>query len=129
MRSLPWKKRIIIVATNRELANEHYSRRLWMAIKNITVMHGFSRRGWVDFCIAYFRDMNGLVEFQWRNGMPYVPPDWDAWFRDPDARWLSYYLQESNGLPKMRSHLYSRLRVFDAVIRALWPNIAKRIGE
>lgn len=123
--SLPAEKPIIVVASNRELENEHYSRRLWMAIKNIMIMHGVSRRRWVDFCISVFRD--GVVEFQWANGMTYVPPDWETCFRDPDARWLSFYLQECNGIPKMRSHQYSRLRVFDAVIRARWPNIAKWI--
>ncbi len=62
--------------------------------------------------------------------MPYVPPDWDIWFNDHEARWMSYYLQqEFDGAPKMRSRLYSRLRVFDAVIRARWPNIAKHIRE
>lgn len=118
---------IITVATNKELSNEHYYRRLWMAIKNLMSIHGFSRRGWVDFCINYFRDKDGIVKLQWANDMPYVLPDWDTWFSDPDARWLSYYLQECNGIPKIHSHLYSRLRVFDAVIRAKWPSIAMRI--
>lgn len=127
MTGLPSQKRIIIVATNRELANEHYYRRLWIAIRNLS--DEFSRRQLVDHCIAYFRDVSRLVNFQWPNGMPYVPPDWDTWFNDLDARWLSYFLQELNGSPKMRSHLYSRLRVFDAVIRAKWPNIAKWIRE
>ncbi len=128
--SLPARKRIITMASNWELANEHYYRRLWMTIRNLVGKRCcFSRREWVDFCVAYFRDMNETVEFQWQNGMPYVLPDWDTWFRDTDARWLSYYLQEDNGLPKMHSHLYGRLRVFDAVIRARWPNIAKRIRK
>lgn len=121
------EKRIIIVATNRELAGEHYYKRLWIAIRNLS--EEFSRRKWVDCCIGYFRDMDGAVEFQWPNGTPYLPPDWDNLFSDADARWLSFYLEEFNGSPKMRSNLYSRLRVFDAVIRAKWPNIAKRIQE
>ena len=125
--SAPLEKRIIVVATNKELSNEHYYRRLWIVMRNLS--EGFSRRRWVDFCIAYFRDTDGTVEFRWPNGMPYMPPDWDTLFNDGDARWLSFYLEQINGVPKRRSHLYSRLRVFDAVIRARWPNIAKRIRE
>jgi hypothetical protein len=125
---LPVKVRKIIMATNRELSNEHYYRRLWLMLRNL-VGKGrlFSRREWVEFCIAYFRDMNGKVEFWWKSGIPYVPPDWDILFPDADCRWLSDYLQECKGEPKSHSPLYGRLRVFDAVIQARWPHIAKRI--
>lgn len=124
---LPMDEQIVTVATNKELENEHYYRRLWIAIINLMAMHGFSRRGWVDLCINYFRDVNGKAKFQWPNGMPYVLPDWDTLFSDADCRWVSDYLQACNGEPKRHSPLYSRLRVFDAVIRAKWPNIAKSI--
>lgn len=124
---LPEENEPVFMATNRELENEHYYWRLWMTVKNLMLIHKFSRREWVEFCIAYFRDMAGVQKFQWRDGTPYVLPDWDTVFGDPDCRWLSYYLQECNGLPKMHSHLYSRLRIFDAVIRARWPHIARWI--
>ncbi|MDR4468468.1 MAG: hypothetical protein MRJ68_09245 [Nitrospira sp.] len=125
--ALPSGKRVIIVATNKTLSNEHYYNRLWIAIKNLSAIHGISRRQWVDLCIACFRDTYGSMEFRWPNGVPYEPPDWDVWFPDGEARWLSYYLAGSNGCPKSRSHLYGRLRVFDLVIRVRWPNIAKGI--
>lgn len=125
--ALPAVKRIIIVATNRELMNEHRYKRQWTATKNIMAMHGYSRRGWVDFCIDTYRDTYGKYEFQWPCGMAYVLPDWDVLFSDPDCRWLSDYLEECKGEPKSHSPLYGRLRVFDAVIQIRWPNIAKRI--
>lgn len=118
---------VIVVATNKELSSEHYYRRLWIVMKYLS--DELSRRQLVALCIAYYRDMYGKVHFQWPDGTPYVLPEWDIWFRDPEARWLSYYLEQCNGLPKRRSHLYSRLRVFDAFIRARWPKIAKRIRE
>ncbi len=124
---LPSERRIIIVATNKELSCEHYYRRLWIVMRNLS--DEFSRRQLVDVCIGYYRDMNGKLDFKWPGGMPYILPDWDIWFSDPDGRWLSYFLEQCNGLPKRRSHLYSRLRVFDAFIRARWPNIARWIKE
>lgn len=127
--ALPVKKRKIIMATNRELANEHRYRRLWITIKNLMGKDGFSRRKFVDFCINCFRDKNETVECQWPGGMTYVLPDWDILFPDSDCRWLSDYLEECNGLPKRRSPMYSRLRIFDAVIQMCWPNIARRIRE
>lgn len=125
--AVPSWKRVIIVATNKELESEHRYRRLWMAIKNLMELLGISRRQWVDFCIGVFRDSYGLVEFRWPNGQPYVLPEWEVLFKDADARWLSYYLVGCNGCPKSHSHLYGRLRVFDAVIRLRWPKIARWI--
>ncbi len=106
---LPSERRIIIVATNKELSCEHYYRRLWIVMRNLS--DEFSRRQLVDVCIGYYRDMNGKLDFKWPGGIPYILPDWDIWFSDPDGRWLSYFLEQCNGLPKRRSHLYSRLRV------------------
>lgn len=125
--AVPSRKRVIIVASNKNLADEHQYRRRWIAIKNILQMLGISRRQWIDLCIASFRNAYGLVEFRWPNGLPYVRPDWDVLFPDPDARWLSYYLEGCNGCPKAHSHLYGRLRVFDAVIQVRWPKIARWI--
>lgn len=127
--ALPSRKRIIIVATNRELSNEHRYKRQWVATKNLIATHDFSRRGWVDFCINCYRDTYGRVDFRWSSGMAYILPEWDILFPDSDCRWLSYYLQECKGEPKSHSPLYSRLRVFDAAIQIRWPNIAKRIRE
>lgn len=125
--ALPSRKRIIIMATNRELMNEHRYKRQWIATKSLMATHRFSRRGWVDGCIDCYRDTNETIELQWHGGMAYVLPDWDILFPDSDSRWLSYYLQECKGEPKSHSPLYSRLRVFDAFIQIRWPNIAKRI--
>jgi len=125
--AVPSRKRVIIVATNRELASEHYYIRLWMAMKNLSEIHGISRRQWMALVIACFRDAYGSVEFQWPNGIPYVLPEWDVLFKDLDGRWISIYLAGCNGCPKSRSHIYGRLRVFDAVIRLRWPKIARRI--
>lgn len=126
--AVPSRKRVtLVVATNKELANEHYYIRLWMAMKNLSEIHGISRRRWIALAIACFRDADGSVEFIWPNGLPYVLPEWDILFNDLDGRWLSLYLASCNGCPKSHSHLYGRLRVFDAVIRLRWPNIARGI--
>ena len=127
---LPSGKRVILVATNKDLADEHYYRRLWITMRNLSDMYDISRRQWVSLSIATFRDASESLELRWPNGMPYVPPDWGVCFKDGDARWFSYYLEEGcNGSPKRRFKLFSRLRVFDAVIRVRWPHIAKRIRE
>ncbi len=74
------ERRIIIVATNKELSCEHYYRRLWIVMRNLS--DEFSRRQLVDVCIGYYRDMNGKLDKfgAWQGGIPYIPGHWDIWY-------------------------------------------------
>ncbi|MEE8058043.1 MAG: hypothetical protein V3T17_09420 [Pseudomonadales bacterium] len=102
------RKRIIYVATTKELLNMSYYRRLWLAARNISI----PRRAWLDELANTLRDFNGNVIH--RSGIPYDLPLVDEIFGDDyDMRWLGYYLQPDKigKSPKSISRKLERLRL------------------
>ena len=60
-------RKTVYVATNAELMNEHYYRRLWIAVRNISI----PRRDWLDGLDGLadaFRDAD--VELLYKSGEP-----------------------------------------------------------
>ena len=120
------RKRVIYVATTEELRNEHYYRRLWMAVRNISI----PRRAWLDELSNTFRDFQGNAIH--RSGLPYALPLVDEVFGDDyDMRWLGYYLQpdSNDNYPKSQSRKMERLRLLDLYFRIRHPEISYHFGR
>lgn len=115
---------VVYVATDAELRNEHYYRRLWMAMRSREI----PRRDWLDELANTFRDAE--AEFCYRSGKPYELPDIDDIFDDPDMRWISAFLQPGadGEMPASRSTKLERLRVLDLYFRVRYPLIARHFG-
>ena len=119
-------KRTVILATSAELMNEHYYRRLWIAVRNMEV----PRREWLDELANTFRDYDGVVLYT--SGQTYQVPFVDEVFGDdPDMRWLSYYLKSdpSGNRPQSRSRKLERLQILDLYFRIKHPDIAAHFGR
>ncbi len=119
-------KRVIVVATQSELMNEHYYRRLWLAARNLSI----PRRGWLDEIASCFCDFRGNIIY--RSGEPYpIPLADDVFGDDPDMRWLSYYLNadESGTVPRTISRKIERLQLIDLYFRINHPNLASHFGK
>ena len=119
-------KRVVTVATDDELLNEHYYRRQWLAARNLKA----SRRKWLDILSDTF--VLDDVTFIYPSGLPYMVPDIDTVFgEDPDMRWFSYYLLDdgTEQYPRIRSRILSRLRLIDLYFRVRHPRIAAHFGK
>lgn len=120
------RKRVVVLATDAELRNEHYYKRLWIAVKNLNL----PRRIWIEELATCFRDFQGkLIK---ASGDEYQIPDLDEVFGDdPDMRWLGYYLEADTDqdLPKSTSRKLERLRLLDLYFRIQFPMIALHFGK
>lgn len=116
--------RVICVATNDQLTNAAYLRRLWIAARNLAI----SRRKLIDQMAATIYDFRGRII--WPNGIKWVIPDIDDLF-DIDGRWISLWLEESDGEPKRqpRSTSIEKLRMIDLFFRIRYPDIARHFGK
>ncbi len=119
-------KRVITVATNAELLNEHYYRRLWLAVRNLSL----PRRHWLDEIAECFLHFNGSTIYQ--SGEPYpIPLVDDVFGGDQDMRWLSYYLKidPTGNRPRAISRKLERVQLIDLYFRIKHPNIARHFGR
>ena len=122
-------KRIVTVATNAELLNPHYYARLQLAARNINI----SRRNWYDELSSCFCGWGYSYDVQYPSGEPYpVPDDIDEVMgNDPDARWISLFLElDDTGMrPRFHSRKLERVRLIDLYFRIKHPNIARHFGR
>lgn len=119
-------KRVVTLATNAELKNEHYYRRLWIAVKGFNL----TRRAWIEELAGCFRDFDGEVVYL--SGQHFEIPDLDELFGDdPDMRWMGYYLEPGDkpDFPKSKSWKLERLRMLDLYFRIRFPSIAQHFGR
>lgn len=108
-------KQIIIVATIAELTNPVYSRRLWLAARNMNI----SRRQWPNVIADAIYNYKGTILLPDDRIWPI--PDIDDVLGDP--RWFSLYFEECDGRPRREVRLIERLRVIDLYFRITKPNI------
>ena len=104
------------------LLSEHYYRRLWLAVRNITI----TRREWLDELADTFRDFHG--EIYQSDNQPYEIPLVDDVFNDDfDMRWLGYYLEadDTGSNPRIKSRKIERLQLLDLYFQIKHPHIAK----
>lgn len=125
-RLLPQKKRVVYVATDAELENEHYYNRLWLTICNLPV----PRRKMLDE-LSFLQVNYPDIEIRHPNDEPYEFPDIDEVFGDdPDMRWYSHFKEKNKlGGPKRRSRKLERLRLIDLYIRVKYPQIFRHIKK
>lgn len=120
------KRDVIFIATDDQLLDEHYYRRLWMAVRNL----GFPRRAWLDLIANAIRDYQGKV-LTYR-GMRYNIPCIDSVFGDdPDVRWLSFYIKvdKSGRFPLIKTRKLERLRLIDLYFRIEHPQLADHFNR
>ena len=120
-------KRVVRVATMAELTNQHYYRRMWMAVKNVDIG---GRRKWLDELAACFRDYE--CEIVYPSGQPFPLGDIDEIFGDdPDVRWLGYYLRSdpTGTQPKAMSRKLERIRILDLYFRVKYEKIAQHFSR
>lgn len=124
-------KKTIYVATTAELMNEHYYRRLWIAIRNLSEQVPISRREWLNVLADCFRDTYD-VEILLRSGKPYCIPCVDEAFGDdPDNRWFSDFLKSdpAGTRPRAKSRKLERVQLLDLYCRLRHPNVARHFGR
>lgn len=117
---------LIYVATDHQLMDETYYRRLWLAVRNIDI----PRRDWLDVLANTFRDYEG--ELLWETGHSYDLPDIDDTFNnDIDMRWFGYFVRANDtGLePASRTFKLERLRILDLYFKIAHPNMAELIAK
>lgn len=119
------KRRAVYVASNAELKNEHYYRRLWMAVRSEDLF----RRQWLDVLADTFRDAD--VDIFYLSGEPYELPELDEVFDDHDMRWLSGFLMCSkDGMhPKRHCRSLEKLRLLDLYFRIERPRVAAHFSR
>ena len=120
-------KRIAYVATTAELMNEHYYRRLWMAVRNLPI----SRREWLDTLADCLRDTCDIVILH-RSGEAFAIPYVDEIMGDdPENRWFSLYLKAdpSGERPSRQSRMLERVQLLDLYFRIKHPDIARHFGR
>jgi len=108
------------------ILSKHYYRRLWLAIKNISI----PRRAWLDELANMIRDFDDVIYTT--DGQPYTLPLVDEVFGDDlDMRWLGYYLVPDNTgkSPRIKSRKVERLQLLDLYIRIKHPNVAKHFSR
>jgi hypothetical protein len=106
--------RSILLASNQQLQDRAYYRRLWQAIRGVKL----SRRAWRDTLADMLRDYRGDILYA--PGVPYQIPLVDHVFGDDeDMRWMGYYLKadKSGDHPLMHSQQFERLRLLDLYAR------------
>lgn len=114
-------KRIVIVATDQELRDPHYYKRLWLAARN---MH--SRRRWLDVIADTLYNFDGDILNS--DGTPWEMPDIDDIFGDP--RWFSTWFEVGpDGGPRRNVRDIERLRLIDLYFRIALPAIARHFGR
>ena len=121
-------KRKVTTASDLELIDPTYYRRLWLAARNIS--EKVPRRGWLDELADCFRDFDGDIVYP--TGEIFQLPDLDEVFGDDaEARWLSYYLKpdESGVNPKSRVRKIERLRMIDLYFRIKHHSIASHFNK
>ena len=120
------EKRVVFVATDSEILNEHYYRRLWIAAKNVDI----SRRDWLDEIADCLRDSYD-VKILYQSGEPYSIPYVDDIFEDDDMRWMGHFLQANpcGNFPRTRSRKLERVKLIDLYFRINHPNIAQHFGR
>lgn len=121
MSGLITSKRVVTVASKQELIDPHYSRRLWLAARNMP----YSRRQWLNKLAEAIYGFDGVILLP--DGRRFPLPDIDAVMGDP--RWLSYYFEELNGLPKREVKLIERLLILDLYFRIAKPDIQRHFGR
>jgi len=119
------QNKIIYVATNIQLNDPHYYKRLWLATRNTPI----PRRDWLDAIADTLRDFDGEILLSTR--LPYEIPCIDTTFGDdPDTRWLGHFM-ESNGsddMPLRKTRKMERLRLIDLYFRIQHPEIARHFS-
>ena len=108
------KNKVIYVATDEELKDPHYYRRLWLAARNVPI----PRRDWLDAIADAIRDFDG--DILTTTGERYDIPDIDEIFGDdPDMRWMSRFKATKKGAdrPRAMSNKIERLRLIDLYFR------------
>ncbi|MGD1923367.1 MAG: hypothetical protein ACFB03_04150 [Paracoccaceae bacterium] len=92
-----------------------YVERIWRP----AVAKGISRVPWLDALTLIYR-FDGQIFLQ--SGRPFVIPEIDTVFNDPDNRWMSHFLEadESGQYPKRICRVLPKLRLI-----ALYCDITK----
>ena len=117
---------IIVHVVTRSSLTEPYYRRLWMASRNLSI----PRRGWLDELAGTIYDFRGKVFYP--SGEPFVIPCIDELFGDdPDARWMSLYLEagQSGDFPRRISRKFERIQIIDLYFRVKYPYIAQHFAR
>ena len=112
-----WYK-TIYVASESELMDQTYYRRLWLA--------AIPRREWLDAIADTLRDYRSTIAFA--PGQRYQVPCIDAAIgNDLDVRWLGHFLaaNDNGGFPLRYSRKIERLRLIDLYFRIRHPEIAR----
>lgn len=110
-------KKVITVASDKELTNPHYNQRLWLAARNMPI----SRRQWLDVMADAIYEFEG--EIRSTDGALWPIPDIDDVMGDP--RWISLYFEELDGKPRRAVKLIERLRMLDLYFRIAKPKIQR----
>lgn len=114
-------KRVVRVASDAQLLNRHYRRRLWIAARNLYI----SRRRWLDELANAIYNFDGVIVNV--NGTEWEIPDIDDIFGNP--RWISSYLEEMNGVPRRETRMIERLRIMDLFFQIEHPSIYRHFGQ
>ncbi len=112
---------IVVVASKQELTNVYYTRRLWMAARNM----GISRREWPNVIAQSIYDYKGKIYCP--DGRKWYIPHVDDVLGDP--RWFSYYFEEQDGLPRRKVRLIEKLKLIDLYFRISKPDIQRHFGR
>ncbi len=115
------EKIAITVASKAELMSSCYSRRLWLAARNLSI----PRRQWPDVIADTVYTFEGDILLP--DGRPFPVPEVDRVLGDP--RWFSYYFEEVDGQPRRTVRLIERLRIIDLYFRIAKPHIARHFGR
>lgn len=122
--------RKIYVASNSDLLDKIYYRRLWLSVRNVKI----PRRHWLDSladCFLSFDCKNGIM--LWPDNSQYELPDLDEIFNGDDAsmRWFGYYTSadKTKKHPQHRSRMIERLRLLDLYFRIESPEISRHFGR
>lgn len=117
------KKQVIYVATDEELKDPVYYRRLWLATRNVPI----PRREWLDAIADAVRDFEGdlLTRENRRYNMPCVDKTFGD---DPDMRWMGHFMESTmnSDMPMHKSRIVERLRLIDLYFRIKCPDLTSR---
>lgn len=117
-------KRVVRVASDAQLLNRHYRRRLWMAARNM----GISRRKWLDELADVIYNFDG--EILYPNGTKWDISDIDIDEIMGNSRWMSAFLEKNNnGEPCRETPLIERLRIIDLFFQIKYPHIHRHFGR
>ena len=123
MHTQPDLQPIVVVATDQELPDKHYYRRLWIAARNYDI----SRRRWLDAIAAAIYEFRGHILKS--DGSPWPIPEVDDVMGEAGGRWISYWFEESDGEPKREVRCLERVRLFDLYFRIAHPDIARHFAR